>query len=98
MTKKTSGAKRTATRQPAELLREVITECYKGVLERAKEDAKLGDWLKMIELHRKIAPQESSQKKLWDSLEKIRQEILGKKQNSKPGRTGGTKKREHKKQ
>ena len=85
MTKKTPGAKRTATRQPAELLREVITECYKGVLERAKEDAKLGDWLKMIELHRKIAPEESSQKKLWDSLEKIRQEILGKKTKQQTG-------------
>ena len=97
MTKKTSGAKRTASRQPAELLREIIAECYKGVLERAKEDAKLGDWLKMIELHRKIAPQESSQKELWDRLEKIRKEVFGKKQNSRSRRTGGTKKREDKK-
>ena len=79
MTKSASVRKKTVPRQPAELLREIIAECYQGVLERAKEDAKLGDWLKMIELHRKIAPQESSQKELWDRLEKIRKEILGKK-------------------
>ncbi|UCC45752.1 MAG: hypothetical protein JSU65_07490 [Candidatus Zixiibacteriota bacterium] len=62
---------------PAILLAELIKKYYEVLLERAAEDAKIGDLIKMIELHRKVAPDQSAQKKLWDSLEKIRKEVLG---------------------
>lgn len=35
---------------------------------------KLGDFLKMVELRNKLAPDSNSQKKLWDMLENIRKQ------------------------
>ncbi|MFH1300831.1 MAG: hypothetical protein ABIK07_07190 [Planctomycetota bacterium] len=96
MAKKLTGTQTKAGPQPAELLSALIGECYPGILERAKEDTKLGDWLKMIELHRKIAPQDASQKQLWNHLEKIRRELLGKKKISRARRPDGVEQSENK--
>jgi len=47
-------------------------------LESFKGNAKLGDFIKMIEMRRKLAPSDTEQKKFWNMLEKIRQETLSK--------------------
>ena len=39
-----------------------------------KEPLKIGDFLKMVELRNKLAPDQNSQKKLWDMLENIRKQ------------------------
>ena len=87
------GSKRVGrpeARPPADMLRSVIEECLPAVLARAREEGKLGDWIKMIELYRKIAPDEQSQKEFWDNLEKIRHDVLKdkKKRSRKRGKAG----------
>jgi hypothetical protein len=41
-----------------------------------KENVKMGDFIKMIEFRRKLAPAESEQKKFWAMLDKVRKEVL----------------------
>jgi hypothetical protein len=59
------------------MLDDLIRRCYRELLKSIEEDAKLGDFLKMIELRRKLAPGDSDQKRFWKMLEKIRRETLG---------------------
>ena len=51
----------------------LISGCYEAVLQEATKNAKLGDLLKMIELRRKLTPNEEDQKKFWAMLESVRQ-------------------------
>jgi hypothetical protein len=55
----------------------LIRRCYRELLKSIEEHAKLGDFLKMVELRRKLAPGDSDQKQFWKMLEKIRRETLG---------------------
>ena len=74
------------------LLDDLIKECYRELFKNIKENAKLGDFLKMIELRRKLAPAESDQKKFWNMLDKIRRDTLssdGKRTSGKPGKSRG---------
>jgi len=85
--RRTSGraeAQKTADR----LLFDLILRGYKSLCKQVDENMKPGDWLKMIELHRKVSPDKSAQKELWESLEKIRREILAGKKVEVQARDG----------
>lgn len=56
------------------MLDELIKRCYRELLKSIEENAKLGDFIKMVELRRKIAPSDTDQKKFWCMLEEIRKE------------------------
>lgn len=83
-------AHRKSTRQklPEDLsmLDDLIKRCYRELLKSVEENAKLGDFIKMIELRRKIAPDDSNQKKFWTMLEKIRRETLPIDRKTSPGK------------
>ncbi len=66
------------------MLDDLIKRCYGELLKSIEENAKLGDFLKMVELRRKLTPDDSEQKKLWKMLEKIRREALSGKRTGKP--------------
>ena len=68
-----------------ELLDELIKDCYKQLKSSFDKNAKIGDFLKMIEFRRKLAPGDADQRKFWNMLDEIRKENMdGKKK--KPGR------------
>jgi len=71
------------------LLDDLIRRCYDGLKGEIDEKPKVGDFLKMIELRRKLTPEDSTQKELWKLLEKARRDVLAKKDstdNSEPDR------------
>ena len=70
------------------MLDDLIKRCYEELLKSFKENAKLGDFIKMIEMRRKLAPSDTDQKKFWNMLEKIRQEALSKTKGRTKKRTG----------
>jgi hypothetical protein len=86
---KASTKKKSASTEPAidfnieglpediALMDELIRRYYKELLKSVKENVKMGDFIKMIEFRRKLAPAESSQKKFWAMLDKVRRETLG---------------------
>jgi len=57
-------------------LDDLIGTYYKKIKEQVEDEKtlKLGDFLKMVELRNKLAPDKNSQKKLWDMLENIRKQ------------------------
>lgn len=57
-------------------LEDLIATYYRKIkIQIDKEKTlKLGDFLKMVELRNKLAPDQNSQKKLWDMLENIRKQ------------------------
>lgn len=59
-----------------EFLDKLIENYYELLIKNGDEKVKLGDLLKMIELKRKLAPENSEQKKFWKMLNKIRKENL----------------------
>ena len=59
------------------MLDDLIRRYYRELLRSLEEHVKLGDFIKMIELRRKLAPGDSDQKRFWKMLEKVRREILG---------------------
>ncbi len=59
-----------------EMVERLIRAQFKGLLNAMNENTKIGDFAKMIELHRKLAPDQSDQKEFWDMIEKIRQDDL----------------------
>ena len=65
-----------------DLLDQLISKCYEGLEKQQKEAPKLGDFLKMIELRRKLTPHDESQKDLWQMLEKVRREVLESSENT----------------
>ena len=69
-------------KKPEELLLELIVRYYGTLLEEATKNAKVGELIRMMEYYRKIAPDETSQSKMWEKLEKIRQQVLAKKTQS----------------
>ena len=83
MTKGKRDPRSRDSREPIGLLKELISEYFEILCGRAKEDAKLGDWLKMLEYYRKAVPDESAQKKLWQDLERIRRKVLAPRKNGK---------------
>ena len=62
-----------------ELLDELILEYYKTLKEKATKNPKLGEWIKMLELRIKLAPDEKSQAEIWKKIDQVRRELLGKK-------------------
>ncbi len=76
MTKKKRQTRSNNSKEPVELLRELIRDYFEALCEQTKDNAKLGDWLKMMEFYRKMAPEETAQKRLWKDLEKIRRKVL----------------------
>jgi hypothetical protein len=64
-------------------LDKLIEECYKELCTSLKGKAKLGDFIKMMELRRKLAPSDSAQREFWQMLERIRSETLPAKEESK---------------
>lgn len=61
---------------PLKLLEELITKYYEVLLKNVVKDAKIGDLIKMMEFHKKMAPGDAAQKELWASIEKIRKQVL----------------------
>jgi len=65
-----------------EFLECLISWWYEAALEHHREHPelkdfpKVGEFLKMLETHRKLAPDEATHKELWKLLEKIRKEGL----------------------
>jgi hypothetical protein len=58
------------------MLDELIRRCYRELKNIIEQNPKLGDFIKMIELRRKLAPSDADQKEFWRMLEQIRQEEL----------------------
>lgn len=74
--------KKTATPalpQDLDLLDELIKKCCAELCKSTKMNAKLGDFIKMIELRKELAPAKSDQQKFWEMLEGVRQATLQKK-------------------
>lgn len=72
------GAEQDLSKFPDDLsmLDDLIRRYYRELLKSVKEHVKLGDFIKMIELRRKLAPGDADQKEFWRMLEQIRQEAL----------------------
>lgn len=58
------------------LLDSLIQECYGELLKGMKENAKLGDFIRMIQLRRELAPAKADDARLWEILEGVRQRNL----------------------
>ena len=58
------------------VLDDLIKITYEELKKNIKEQAKLGDLLKMIELKRKLSPADGDQKKFWKMLDQIRKQNL----------------------
>ncbi|MEW6050829.1 MAG: hypothetical protein AB1644_07190 [Candidatus Zixiibacteriota bacterium] len=54
----------------------LIEKCYMEIAKTLKEKPKLGDLLKMIEMRKKLAPQNSAQREFWNMMDRIRREAL----------------------
>ena len=54
------------------MLDELIRMFYEVLKEREGVDAKIGDFMKMIELRRKLAPGDDDQKEFWKMIDEIR--------------------------
>lgn len=80
------------------MLDDLIQLYYKELSNNVKEHAKLGDFLKMVELRYKLAPGGSDQKQFWKMLEQIRQEALQKDAAKKPSRQKKLAKKEPKRE
>ena len=58
--------------EDAQMLDNLIEKCYEQLARRIAKDAKLGDFLKMVEMRAKLTPGEAEQKKFWQMLDRIR--------------------------
>lgn len=54
----------------------LIELMIKEITQQISKHAKLGDFIRMVELRYKLLPDNSSQKDFWKMMEKIRQEKL----------------------
>jgi hypothetical protein len=75
-----------------ELLDDLIRKCCAELCKSTKMNAKLGDFIKMIELRRELAPAKSDQQKFWEMLEGVRQATLQKK-TQEPVKTPASKRK-----
>ena len=64
----------------------MIKDCLENINRRDKEEIKVGELIKMLELYSKMSPREGGHKEFWDMLDKIRKESLGNNKNDKPQR------------
>jgi hypothetical protein len=76
VTEATQVNERAAADDGLRLLDELIGKYYEAIKNKANQDAKLGDFLKMLELRRKLTPENLEKKELWDLLRKIRREAM----------------------
>ena len=76
-----------------EMLDDLIRRYYRELLKSIEENVKLGDFIKMIELRRKLAPGDSEQKRFWNMLERIRKEALQESAAKRPARRKKTPKK-----
>ncbi|MFQ5500334.1 MAG: hypothetical protein ACE5FH_11755 [Candidatus Zixiibacteriota bacterium] len=72
----------TAFPQDLPILDDLIARYYRELLKSVEEQVKLGDLLKMIELRRKLQPDDQSQKQFWSMLDDVRQKELKPNQNA----------------
>jgi len=63
--------------QDIALMDDLIKKCYRELLKSVTKNVKIGDFMKMIEFRRKLAPADSAQKKFWAMLDQVRKEALG---------------------
>lgn len=73
--------------EPAAIIRELICKYYNVLIQEATKNAKIGDLIKMIELHQKIAPDESHQKELWERVSQVRKDVLAREREKKNDKT-----------
>jgi hypothetical protein len=59
-----------------QMLDKLIERYFAELMKTKKVNAKLGDLIKMIDLRRKLAPDDADQKQFWRMLDKIRKEAL----------------------
>lgn len=59
------------------ILDELIQKYGRVLMRRSDDEVKIGEFIKMIELRRKLTPAESDQKKFWRMLDDIRREEMG---------------------
>jgi len=64
------------------MLDDLLARYYRELLKSIEEKPKLGDFIKMMELRHKIAPNDSDQKGFWKMLEKVRRDTLKTKPSS----------------
>ncbi len=62
----------------------LIVDCLENILQRDKEDIKVGELIKMLELYSKLSPRDSGHKEFWDMLDKIRNKSLSSNTIAKP--------------
>lgn len=78
MTKNTRKPKAAnAQAEDLKFLDDLIKRQYEALIRNIDKNPKPGDFLKMIELRRKLSPDDTSQKELWKLLEKVRRDTLG---------------------
>ncbi len=70
------------------LLDDLIELTYLAIVENIAQTAKLGDFLKMIELRRKLVPGQSGHKELLDLLNTIRKDLPTSTETSPDADTG----------
>jgi|GEM_PF-1058401 len=58
------------------LLDDLIRDSYEKVKTEFKNNPRLGDWLKMVELRVKLSSEKASNRELWHLLEEVRRDIL----------------------
>ena len=75
---------------------ELIKKYYSVIFNRAEEDAKLGDLIKMVELRHKLTPGGAEQKRFWKMMDEIRQGVAEKRPAKKTTRTKTTTSRKNK--
>jgi hypothetical protein len=63
------------------MLDDLLTQCCRELKESLKGKVKLGDLLKMIEMRRKLAPGDSSDRAFWDMINQIKTETQSDERN-----------------
>ena len=77
MAKRGAGAHVATEAIAQKVLFELIQEFARAILANTEKHAKVGDLIKMIELHNKMCPEPKEQARLWKTIDDIRQEELG---------------------
>ena len=67
-----------------EKIKNLINEGYENVRKQVKEKMTVGEFIKMVDLYKKLIPKDSGHKEFWDMLDKIRNESLDSKKPVKP--------------
>jgi hypothetical protein len=70
------------------MLDDLIKKLYKKLSETVDKQGKIGDLLKMIEVRRKLAPQESAQRAFWEMMNRIREGTMPEAKGSSAERSG----------